>query len=191
MTQDLGAVAWPVRTDRLTLRPAVADDLERTWQIRRLPEVGEWLGHDFSDHDAYADLFLKPDRLSTTLIIEHDGRVIGDLMLLLEDPWAQSDVADQAKNMQAMLGWVLDPAYGGQGYATEAVAEVLRICFEDLGLHRVRALCFADNVPSWRLMERLGMRREEYAVRDSLHRTRGWLDGMTYALLADEWHAAH
>jgi RimJ/RimL family protein N-acetyltransferase len=190
MTQDLSAVRWPVRTDRLTLRPATADDLERTWQIRRLPEVAEWLGHDFSDHDEYAERFLAPDRLATTLVIELDGRLIGDLMLLLEDPWAQSDVADQAKNVQAMLGWVLDPAYGGQRYATEAVAEVLRICFEDLRLRRVRALCFADNVPSWRLMERLGMRREEYAVRDSLHRTRGWLDGMTYALLADEWRAA-
>jgi RimJ/RimL family protein N-acetyltransferase len=190
MTQDLSAVAWPVRTDRLTLRPAVADDLERTWQIRRLPEVAEWLGHDFSDRDEYAARFLEPGRLGTTLVVELDGRIIGDLMLLLEDPWAQSDVADQAKNVQAMLGWVVDPAYGGQGYATEATAELLRICFEDLGLRRVRALCFADNDPSWRLMERLGMRREEYAVRDSLHRTRGWLDGMTYALLADEWRAA-
>ena len=50
-------------------------------------------------------------------------------------------------------------------------------------------MCFADNVPSWRLMERLGMRREEYAVRDSLHRSGEWLDGMTYALLADEWRS--
>ena len=190
MTQDLSAVAWPVRTDRLAVRPATAADLESTWQIRRLPEVAEWLGHDFSDHDVYAERFLEPSRLSATLVVELDGQVIGDLMLLLEDPWAQSDVADQAKNVQAMLGWVLDPAYGGRGYATEAVAEVLRICFEDLGLRRVRALCFADNAPSWKLMERLGMRREEYAVRDSLHRTRGWLDGMTYALLADEWRAA-
>jgi RimJ/RimL family protein N-acetyltransferase len=33
------------------------------------------------------------------------------------------------------------------------------------------------------------MRREEYAVQDSLHRTKGWLDGMTYAVLADEWRA--
>ena len=190
MTQDLSTVAWPVRTDRLTLRPAVAADLEPTWQIRRLPEVGEWLGHDSADHDEYAARFLEPGRLASTLAVELDGRVIGDLMLFLEDPWAQSDVADQAKNVQAMLGWVLDPAYGGHGYATEAVGEMIRICFEDLGLRRVRALCFADNAPSWRLMERLGMRREEYAVRDSLHRTRGWLDGMTYALLADEWRAA-
>jgi RimJ/RimL family protein N-acetyltransferase len=189
MTQDLSAVPWPVHTARLTLRPATADDLDATWQIRRRPGVDEWLSHDFSDRDAYADRFLEPDRLSATLVIEHDGRVVGDLMLLLEDAWAQSDVADQARLVQATLGWVLDPDHGGQGYATEAVGELLRICFEDLGLRRVRALCFAANEPSWRLMERLGMRREEHSRQDSLHRSKGWLDGMAYGLLADEWRA--
>jgi RimJ/RimL family protein N-acetyltransferase len=38
-------------------------------------------------------------------------------------------------------------------------------------------------------MERIGMRREAHNVRDSLHRTRGWLDGLGYALLAEEWRA--
>jgi RimJ/RimL family protein N-acetyltransferase len=36
-------------------------------------------------------------------------------------------------------------------------------------------------------MERLGMRREEHNVRDSLHRSGEWLDGLGYALLAEEW----
>ncbi|GAB3300605.1 hypothetical protein [Epidermidibacterium keratini] len=39
-------------------------------------------------------------------------------------------------------------------------------------------------------MERLGMRREAYNIADSLHRDGRWLDGMQYALLADEWRAA-
>ena len=47
--------------------------------------------------------------------------------------------------------------------------------------------CFAANEQSWRLMERLGMRRESHSLRDGLHRTRGWLDGYEYALLAEEW----
>ena len=119
-------------------------------------------------------------------MIELDGQVVGDLMLQVEDSWAQGDVE---RPQQATLGWVLDPEHGGHGYATEAVAALLRISFEDLGLRRVRAYCFAENEPSWRLMERLGMRREEHSVRDSLHRTRGWLDGYAYALLADEWLA--
>jgi RimJ/RimL family protein N-acetyltransferase len=53
----------------------------------------------------------------------------------------------------------------------------------------VFATTFADNTGSWQLMERVGMRREAHTVRDALHRERGWLDGYTYALLADEWAA--
>ena len=110
-------------------------------------------------------------------------------MLAVEDAWSQREVAARAKGRQAELGWVLDPTYGGHGYATEAVAGLIRICFEDLGLRRVTASCFADNKASWRLMERLGMRREVHTLRESLHRSGEWLDGMGYALLADEWRA--
>ncbi len=53
------------------------------------------------------------------------------------------------------------------------------------------ANCFAATDASWRLMERVGMRREAYMVRESLHRSGEWLDGVGYALLADEWHARH
>jgi RimJ/RimL family protein N-acetyltransferase len=67
------------------------------------------------------------------------------------------------------------------------VRELLAIAFDGLGLRRVVANCFADNEPSWRLMERIGMRREAHNVRDSLHRDGEWYDGLTYALLADEW----
>ena len=105
------------------------------------------------------------------------------------DGWAQAEVAEQAKQVQGELGWVLHPAHHGHGYATEALTEVLRLCFEVLGLRRVTAGCFAANEPSWRLMERLGMRRETHTVRESLHRTEGWLDGLEYALLAEEWRA--
>ena len=187
--QDLSAVTWPVHTERLSIRPMVPADIEPTWQFRRLPEVFEWLGHDCSDRERYAELMSDPVRMSHTLIVEHDGRVVGDLYVGVGDAWSHSDVAERAKAVQAEIGWAFDPAYGGRGLATEAAAELVRLCFEDLGLRRVKALCFADNVPSWRLMERLGMRREEYAVQDSLHRSKGWLDGMTYALLADEWRA--
>ncbi|KQY23490.1 GCN5 family acetyltransferase [Cellulomonas sp. Root485] len=184
MPQDLSAVPWPVRTARLSLRPATADDADAIWQLRRKPGVDEWLSHTVGERDAYVARVRAPDRLALTLVVELDGRVIGDLMLQIEDSWAQDD---PERPRQAVLGWVLDPEHGGQGYATEAVAELLRISFEDLGLRRVRAVCFADNEPSWRLMERLGMRREEHSVRDALHRSRGWIDGLTYALLADEW----
>jgi RimJ/RimL family protein N-acetyltransferase len=190
MPQDLSAVAWPVRTERLSLRPATADDLPALFEFRRIPEVAQWLPTLPTDRDAFVERLSDPDRLAVTLVLELDGRVIGDLYLSLGSPWAQAEVADLAENTQAEIGWVVSPDHSGRGHATEAARGLLRICFEDLGLRRVRALCFADNTASWRIMEKIGMRREEYNVADSLHRSGRWLDGLGYALLADEWRAA-
>jgi RimJ/RimL family protein N-acetyltransferase len=189
MTNPLDRVGWPVRTARLTIRPAQASDLGATWQYRRLPEVSHWMTSAPTTIDDYGTIFEDPDRLARTQLMELDGDVIGDLMIAVGNAWAQTEVADRAEAVQAEVGWCLDPWYGGQGYATEGAAALLRICFEDLGLRRVTAGCFAENVASWRLMERLGMRREIHQVQQSLHRTEGWLDEYGYALLADEWVA--
>lgn len=180
-------ITKPLRTERLTLRAATADDAEATFAYRQLAAVGEWLTEIPPDFDAYGATFTDPDHLAATVVVERDGVTIGDLMLRIENAWAQREAADQARNCQAELGWVLDPAYTGQGYATEAIRELLRYCFADLGIRRVVANCFTDNAASWRLMERVGMRREAHHRRDSLHRSGEWLDGYTYALLADEW----
>jgi RimJ/RimL family protein N-acetyltransferase len=180
-------------TDRLRLRPATVDDVDATWTFRRLETVNEWLTGCPPDLDGYTVLFTGPERLATTVIVELlDGTVIGDFMLRREDAWAQLEVADRAAGTQAELGWVLDPGYSARGYATEAVRALLSYCFATLGFRRVVANCFLDNDASWRLMERVGMRRESHAVRDSLHRSGQWLDSVAYALLADEWdHPGH
>jgi RimJ/RimL family protein N-acetyltransferase len=183
----------PLHTERLTLRPATARDADPTWRFRRLESVNEWLTGSPADLDGYRALFCEPARLATTVIVAlghgAGAPIIGDCMLRPEDAWAQREVADRARGTQAELGWVLDPSHTGRGYATEAVRELLRYCFEDLGVRRVTANCFLDNDTSWRLMERVGMRRELHAVRDSLHRSGRWLDGVGYAILHEEWSA--
>lgn len=190
---DLAALRWPRHTERLILRPVTPDDFEALWQIRRQESVGRWMTSSASDRDGFVEVMADADRMAKTLVIEQAApgapRVIGDLMLAPEDAWAQSEVAEQARGVQAEIGWCLDPAVEGNGYATEAVRELIRLAFEELGLRRLTALCFAANEPSWRLMERVGMRREAYNVADSLHRSGAWMDGMVYALLAEEWRA--
>jgi len=190
VSAGIESVAWPIRTERLDLRPATAADGPATWLYRRQESVSRWITSAQPDSEHYLADFTEPARLGKTLVIELEGRVIGDLMLAIEDAWAQTEVREQARAVQAELGWSLDPAYTGLGYATEAVAGLIRICFDELHLRRVVAECFADNEPSWRLMERLGMRRESHDVRGSLHRSGEWLDGFAYAMLADEWRDA-
>jgi RimJ/RimL family protein N-acetyltransferase len=189
MPQDLSAVPWPVRTERLSIRPATVDDLPALFEIRRRPEVSEWLPTLPTDRDAFVERLSDPERLAVTLALELGGELIGDLYLAISSPWAQLEVAEQARDSQAEIGWVIDTRHAGRGYATEAAGALLRVCFDHLGLRRVKALAFADNVASWRVMEKLGMRREEYSVAESLHRSGRWLDGIGYAILVDEWRA--
>ena len=186
---DIAALPWPKRTERLLIRPVTKDDFEQMWQIRRQESVGRWMGSASQDFDTFTEFIGADERMGKTLVIERDGALIGDLMLAPETPWAQVEVADQVEGVQAEIGWCIDPAVGGQGYATEAVRELIRASFEELGLRRLVALCFAANEPSWRLMERVGMRREAHTVKESLHRNGEWMDGFSYALLAEEWRS--
>lgn len=177
---------WPLTTPRLQVRPVEDADLEEIWAYRSLPDVRLWAGGSL-EPEAFRDWFLKPADGSPRLVVLAEGRLVGDLMLVVQDAWAQREVVERAQATQALLGWAFHPDAGGRGLATEAVAELVRHAFEDLGLRRVMAECFTANEPSWRLMERLGMRREAHHVLDSLHRDRGWQDEYVYALLADEW----
>lgn len=135
--------------------------------------MAEWIGAAITDLTTLAERFGDGP---LAVIVELEGRVIGDLMVKLGDGWAQREVTEQARATQAEIGWTFDPAHHGRGLGTEAVRELLRICRDDLGLRRVVAACFTDNAPSWRLMERFGMRREAHHVGDSLHREHGWSD---------------
>jgi RimJ/RimL family protein N-acetyltransferase len=177
-----------LHTERLTLRPATADDAGPTWRFRQLESVNEWLTGCPADMDGYRERFSEPARLASTVIVTlgHDAAapIVGDFMLRREDAWTRP------RDMQAELDWVLDPTYTGHGYATEAVRELLRYCFQDLGVRRVTASCFLGDDTCWRLMERVGMRRELHAVRESLHRSGRWLDTVGYAILDEEWSSS-
>ena len=183
-------ISWPVRTARLLIRPVTREDFPRLYEIRAAPGVSEWLTASPRSLEEYVERNGTPERMGSTLAMEHDGVVIGDLYVDVDSPWSQLEVTAEAADSLGNVGWCVDPAYGGHGFATEGAAELLRICFEDLGVRRVVAGAFAANVASVRVMEKIGMRIESRGVRESLHRDHGWVDAVGAALLADEWRAA-
>lgn len=58
------------------------------------------------------------------------------------------------------IGWRFAAQAWGQGYATEAARAALTHGFADPAVTRIGAITAAGNTASWRLMERLGMRRD-------------------------------
>ncbi|MDF2907222.1 MAG: family N-acetyltransferase [Herbinix sp.] len=92
------------------------------------------------------------------------------------------------------LGYVFNHNYQGSGYATEGAREVLRDAFDNLGARRVIAMCDPENVASWKLLERLGMRREGHLLKNVYFKKDKtgspiWKDTYEYAILEDEWRS--
>ena len=178
-------LSWPRSTARRTIAPAQPSDAAAAWRWHRRPEMNSWMPRLVGDETSFTEHFVST--VDRTLIATMDGQVVGLAKVAVEDAWAQEEVGPQAVDQQAEIGWALDSELHGRGLGGELAAELLSICFDGLGLHRVVAVCFSDNTASWRVMEKIGMRREAHFRADSLHRERGWSDSYLYALLEDEW----
>lgn len=175
-----------LRTERLVLRPVGEADIDRILEYRNLPEVTQWLLRTQVEPDAFREAWRRagedPDDHSQAVTL--DGTVIGTVSLGVVDGMGQPG---QPLRTEAELGYIFDPAYAGHGYATEAVTAMVAYAFEEVGVRRITAGCFADNLASVRVLEKVGMRREQHGIADSWHAELGWVDGYTYGLLADEW----
>ena len=106
------------------------------------------------------------------------GRPVGEFMLRLKS----------LESRQGEIGWSLHPDAQGRGFATEGAREMLRMGFDELGLHRIVAGCDPRNAGSLRVMERLGMRREAEFV-DYEHFKGEWASEIVCAMLESEWRA--
>lgn len=187
-------IELPLRTERLDLRAFGVDDLDDVHAYRSLPEVVAYLYWGVQTRDQVEAKLaedatmtdLRGERGAKLAVVERDsGIVIGEVCMF----------GLNAELRSAEIGYVFHPAHGGKGYAGEAVREVLRAAFEVYGLHRVFARCDFDNGPSWRLMERVGMRREAKFLRNEImpyskDREDPWTTELVYALLEEEWNGS-
>lgn len=89
------------------------------------------------------------------------------------------------RNKRVAIGYIVNPALFQQGIATEAVAAMLKYCFDELGLHRIQAFIHPENTPSRALVEKLGFQYEGL-LRDDLRVAEDWRDDMLFALLANQ-----
>jgi RimJ/RimL family protein N-acetyltransferase len=80
---------------------------------------------------------------------------------------------------------VADPAARGKGYAKEALGLLLGYLFENCPTERIMAVTGSENVPSQRVLEALGFRREG-VLRRAMFRGEHWSDAYIYGLLRDE-----
>lgn len=181
-------VSWPRRVGDLRLRVPTSRDVEPLLAWRNDPEVTRWLLRTTQDADDLRASWRSAldDPREQRVVVDLDGAVVATGSLWVRDAMGQPQ-GDAWRAAEGSIGYLVDPAYAGRGIATALAGALLDVAFTDLGLHRVTAGCFAANEASWRVMEKLGMRREQHGVRDSWHDELGWVDGYTYGILDQEW----
>lgn len=168
-----------IQTERLLLRRFVPEDAEALHAFLSDPEVVRYEPYPpQSMAECEAEAARRAGNPAFWAICRlEDGQMIGNIYLAQRgfEGWE--------------LGYVLARSTWGKGYATEACTAMLDHVFAQ-GAHRVYAQCNPDNIASWRLMERLGMRREAHMKQNVYFVANPdpqWLDTYVYAILSEEW----
>lgn len=110
--------------------------------------------------------------------LKSGGKLIGACNLVVLD------------NGEAEIGWILHRDYWKQGFGTEMGKRIVEFGFRELELHRIIARCDAENQGSYRVMERIGMRREGHFLEArpaNKFSDKKYGDEYLYAILRDEW----
>ncbi len=145
-------------TDRLILRPWNENDLEDFFEYASVGGVGEmagWKHHESIDvSKKILDSFIAEKNVFAVALKE-SGKVIGSLGL--HPSWAND--APEYKDLKVKeIGYVLSKDYWGKGFMPEAVREVIRFCFETIGLDALTIGHFNKNNQSRRVIEKCGFR---------------------------------
>lgn len=175
-----------LETERLILRRFRQSDWRDLFEYLSQPEVVRYEPYDVYSAEECRRESLDRSRNEAfwAVCLKENGKLIGNLYFERQEP---------VEYLTWELGYVFNPLYHGQGYATESCRRILRYAFEQLGAHRVIARCNPGNAPSWRLLRRLGMRREGH-LRKNIFLKRDeygqpiWVDTYEYAILAKEWY---
>lgn len=150
----------PIQTERLLLRRSRPEDAATISAYRSDPNVNRQQGWDRTDLEGVlADIVEMSGRspgepggwVQFTVEERGGGRIVGDVGL---------SVADGEPGV-IKVGYTIDPAFQGLGYATEAIRALVDYAFETLGAELVRAHASAENAPSIRVAEKVGMRLVE------------------------------
>ena len=97
-----------------------------------------------------------------------------------------------AINNEYNLGYILNPAFHSKGYCTEASRAIVDYGFGVLKANRIRAACNPENIPSWKVMEKIGLRKEglykkRFFIRNDEQGNPIYTDEVSYGLHISDW----
>lgn len=175
-----------LRTPRLRLRRFHDLDAAAFAGYRSDPEIARYQGWEapysteeatqFVGAMANARADVPGEWFQIAVALRGDAALVGDCAF----------VSDPNEPQNVEIGFTIAREHQGQGYASEALQELLRYLFVERRKHRVAASCDPRNTPSIRVLKRLGMRQEGHLIESTWSKGE-WTDDLLFAILNREW----
>lgn len=171
-----------MKTERLEIRRFQPKDWIDLYEYLSQEEVVKYEPYEvFTEEQSKAEaIYRSKSQDFWAVCLQESSKVIGNIYLAKQDfdTWE--------------LGYVFNKHFQGKGYATEAAKALIDECFTNKEAYRVVAMCNPENVQSWKLLERLRMRREGHLIKNIYFSMDGegnpiWQDTYEYAILKSEW----
>ena len=157
-----------IETDRLVLRKSTMDEQKRLWEILMLPEVNKWYLVGAKKHannkehwtwevqekfyQAKVDKAGNEDVFYWSIFLKPEYTNSGK-----EEVIGQVSAQEYGKDLSIRdVGWYLDPAYQGKGYASEAARAMIDYMFKQVEIEKIISGAVKNNVASCRIFEKLG-----------------------------------
>jgi RimJ/RimL family protein N-acetyltransferase len=174
-----------METERLVIRKFEPNDWKDLCEYLSLKEVLMYEPNSESDNKDCKKLALERSQsdIFFAVCLRETDKMIGHIFFNQLEP---------SEFLTWEIGYIFNPKFYGNGYATEACKQILKYGFEELGAHRIIGNCNPENTASWKLLERLSMRREGCFKKKAFFRKTSdgkpiWHDSYQYAILEEEW----
>lgn len=174
-----------METERLIIRKFKGNDWKDLYEYLSQESVVKYEPYEVYTEDASKQEAINRSENDAfwAVCLKENNKLIGNIYFQQQGP---------KEFLTWEIGYVFNPLYYGQGYATEASKRILQYGFEQLGAHRIMAKCNPENSPSSKLLERLLMRREGHFkkpayFKKTINGKAIWHDCYQYAMLEEEW----
>ncbi|WP_010229015.1 GNAT family N-acetyltransferase [Gillisia marina] len=175
---------YQLNTKRLKLAPLTSEEISFVHRLLSNPKVDFYntLGIPKNIEETKVilnEMVSENEKEATqkfTFCIKHNEQNIGLIALNLGNK----------KYEIGEVWYKLLPEFWGQGFATEALNEVIHFGFNSLKLHRIEAGCASENIGSVKVLEKAGMIREGHK-RQHLPLKSGWADCYEYGVLREDY----
>ncbi len=167
-------------SERLLYRPVTMDDIDFLFELFSRPETNKYSEYtDVKTKEEAVQIFehfMKPggDGLFRVMITSQTGESLGTIGLY--------DYSTQHK--RAEIGFELMKEHWGNGYMTEAARTIMDYGFNTLDLVRIEATVDSENLPSARVLEKLGFKHEG-TMKKRFYHDEKWHDELWYGFVKD------